>query len=112
MRRGTGTRARSSWRCAAWDKLRDQPATQSLPMDRLRAVDRFFAYCSARSLRLIRACDLAHFDKDNADQRPLQRLRDGLRALYGARHPIVHTVDEARLAKSRASYENRWRPLG
>lgn len=90
---------------AAWDKLRDQPAAQSLPMDRLRVVDRFFAYCSARNLRHIRACDVAHFDKDNADQGRLHRLRDGLRALYGAHHPIVHTVEEARIAKSRAYYE-------
>lgn len=90
---------------ATWDKLRDLPAAQSLPMDLLRVVDRFFAYCSARNLRDIQACDVAHFDKDNANRGLLQRLRDGLRALYGSHHPIVHTVDEARVAKSRAYYE-------
>ncbi|WP_026758910.1 hypothetical protein [Sediminimonas qiaohouensis] len=88
-----------------WDKLRDLPAAKSLPMDLLRVVDRFFAYCSARNLRHIQACDVANFDKVNEGQGPLQRLRDGLRALYGAHHPIVHTVSEARIAKSRAYYE-------
>lgn len=90
---------------ALWEKLRDLPAAQSLPMNWLRAVDRFFIYCSARNLRHIQACDVAHFDKDNANQGPLQRLRNGLRALYGAHHPIIHTVEEARIAKSRAYYE-------
>lgn len=89
----------------AWGKLRDQPAAQSMPMDLLRVVDRFFAYCSARNLRHIQACDVAHFDKDNAGHGPLQRLRNGLRALYGEHHPIVHTVEETRIAKSRAYYE-------
>lgn len=88
-----------------WNMLRDHPAAHSLPMNQLRLVDRFFAYCSARNLRHIEACDVAHFDKGNADQGPLQRLRNGLRALYGLHHPIVHTVEEARIAKSKAYYD-------
>jgi len=90
---------------AAWEKLRVQPAALYLPIDLLRVVDRFFAYCSARNMRHIQVCDVVRFDKDNAHPGPLNRLRDGLRTLYGAHHPIVHTVDEARVAKSRAYYE-------
>ncbi len=90
---------------SSWDKLRDLPAAQSLPMNQLRVVDRFFAYCTTRNLPHIEACDVADFDKGNAAQGPLQRLRNGLRALYGLHHPIVHTVEEARIAKSKAYYD-------
>ena len=88
-----------------WDELRDRSAAQSLRMDRLRAVDRFFTYCSTRDLHHVAAGDVADFDRRNLDQSSLQRLRDGLAALFGLHHPIVHTVEEVRVAKSRAYYE-------
>ena len=90
-----------------WERLRDQPAAGALPMDQLRVVDRFFAFCAAEGLRHIEASDVARFDARTADARRLHRLRDGLRALFGAHHPVVHAADAARVAKSRACYAAR-----
>jgi len=35
----------------------------------------------------------------------LQRLRDGLRSVYGQEHPIVHAVEDARSAKNKVYYQ-------
>lgn len=87
-----------------WEKLRDLPSTSTMPIAEFRVVDRFLRFCTERRIRSIQTEDVRAFDKANVDPGPLHRLRNGLTALYGLHHPIVHVVNEVRVAKSRTNY--------
>lgn len=83
---------------AHWDKLRENPIAQTMPIDRLRLTDRFFCFCTERQLRDIDEGHVKEFLPTQAPSR-FWELRVAMEELFGLRHPIGHVVEAARKSR-------------
>ena len=81
-----------------WARLRSHPAALSMPMERLRIVDRFFIFCTARAISNVAAEHILEFLPTQKPSR-IWELRVAMEMFYGLEHPIVQVVEEARRSR-------------
>jgi hypothetical protein len=89
-----------------WDAFRAIPAIQTIPLNELRAVDRFLLFCAKQG----RSCETDDFLAFVADQNSsmlLRILRCGLENLLTSAHPVVMAAEKARSLKEAKRYKRR-----
>lgn len=91
---------------AHWDAFRAIPAMQTIPLNELRAVDRFLLFCAEQG-RSCEADDFLAFVADQESSMLLRILRRGLENLLTTAHPVVEAVEKARSLKEAVRYKRR-----
>lgn len=93
-------RTREAIVCAPhWDAFRALPGAATTPIDGIRAIDRYLAFCSAQGAPGGELRSFLAFVSDKESSMLLRTLRDGLEALLTVAHPVVTVVEEARSLK-------------
>ena len=84
---------------AHWAPFRDLPGAGTMPMNEMRAVDRYLSFCSAQGFPGGEVRTFLAFVADKDSSMLLRTLRDGLEHLLTAAHPAVSAAEEARSLK-------------
>ncbi|WP_297543674.1 hypothetical protein [Roseovarius sp.] len=91
---------------ARWTPFREIDATRTMPLDELRALDRFLAFCETNG-RGTETEDFLAFVSDRESSMLLRTLRGGLEKLLTPAHPAVMAVEHARGLKEADRYRRR-----
>jgi hypothetical protein len=89
-----------------WDNFRSIEATLTMPLNELRAVDRFMAFSEAHG-RGTETDDFLAFVADQESSMLLRTLRGGLEKLLTPAHPAIMAVEQARSIKEAERYQRR-----
>ncbi|WP_026759140.1 hypothetical protein [Sediminimonas qiaohouensis] len=89
-----------------WTPFREIDATRTMPMNELRALDRFLAFCETDG-RGTETEDFLAFVSDRESSMLLRTLRGGLEKLLTSAHPAVVAVEQARSLKEADRYQRR-----
>ena len=89
-----------------WDAFRSITALQTIPLNELRAVDRFLLFCAEQG-RSCETDDFLAFVADQGSSMLLRILRSGLENLLTSAHPVVMAAEKARSLKESNRYRQR-----
>lgn len=89
-----------------WEPFRDIAAIETIPMNELRALDRFLLFCEAEG-RGTEVEDFLAFVSDQDSSMLLRTLRCGIEKLLTLAHPAVAAVEMARSRKEAERYARR-----
>ena len=89
-----------------WTPFLEIDATRTMPMDELRALDRFLAFCET-SGRGTEPQDFLVFVSERNSSMLLRTLRGGLEKLLTPAHPAIMAVEQARSLKEADRYRRR-----
>ena len=90
-----------------WAKARALPGAMTMPLQELRAVDRYFAFCAEHGRLTGEVDTFLDFVKGKDSSMLLRTVRDGLETLLTAVHPTVLAAEKARSAKEGDYYRRR-----
>lgn len=82
-----------------WDPFRELETLATMPVNELRAVDRFLAFCAEQGLPGGEVEDFLAFVDDKDSSMLLRTVRDGLEKLLTLAHPAVAAAERARSLK-------------
>jgi hypothetical protein len=89
-----------------WNEFRSIDAVRTIPMDELRALDKFLVFCGTHG-RGSETEDFLAFVADKDSSMLLRTLRNGLEKLLTPAHPAVMCAEQARSIKEAERYERR-----